>query len=85
MDYRKVIESKAKDTIGYNEAENKKSFMTGVSVAISKMEDEYNEKIKNLELQLKYAKENGETYKKDLKTLASIVDRYSENNDYPCC
>jgi hypothetical protein len=81
MDYRKLIELKTKDTIGYSEAENKKSFMRGVSVAISKMEDVYNDKIKNLELQLKYTKENGETYKKDLKTLASIIDKYSENND----
>lgn len=80
MDYRKLIESKSKDTAGYNEAESKKSFMTGVSVAISKMEDEFNEKIKNFKLQLKYANENGETYKKDLKTLASIIDRYSSDD-----
>ena len=80
MDYRKVIESKVKNTIGYNEAENKKSFMTGVCVTISKMEDEFNDKIKYLETQLMYAKENSETYKKDLKTLASIVDRYSNDD-----
>lgn len=78
MDYREQVELEAKNTVGYNEAENKKSFMTGVSVAISKLEVKYEEKIKNLELRLKYANQNIETYKKDLKTLASIVDRYSE-------
>lgn len=81
MDYRKQVELEAKDTVGYNEAENKKSFMTGVSVAISKLEVKYEERIKKLELQLKYAKEDGETYCKDLKTLASILGRYSENED----
>ena len=45
MDYREIIELKAKETIGYNEAEDKKSFMTGVSVAISKMEDVFNAKM----------------------------------------
>ena len=72
---RKQVELEVKDTIGYNEAENKKSFMTGVSVAISKIEVKY----ENLQLQLKCAKQNGEMYEKDLKTFASIVDRYSEN------
>jgi hypothetical protein len=55
--------------------------MTGVSVTISKMENEFNDKIKNLELQLKYAKENRKTYRKNLKMLVSIIDRYSENKN----
>jgi len=81
MDYRKQVESEVKGTVGYDEAENKKSFMTGVGVAISKLEAKYEILIKELEQQLKYANQNVETYKKDLTTLASIINRYSENND----
>lgn len=32
MELRESIENKAKQTVGYSEAENKESFMTGVSV-----------------------------------------------------
>ena len=81
MDYRKQVELEVKDTVGYNEAENKKSFMTGVSVAISKLEVKYEEQINNLVLQLRYANQNSEMYKKDLKSLTSIIQKYSENDD----
>jgi hypothetical protein len=78
MDYRELVELEAQNTIGYAEAVNKESFMTGVSVAISKLEIKYKRQIEELEQQLKYTKINSETYEKDLKTLASIVNRYSE-------
>jgi hypothetical protein len=79
MDYRTQVELEVKETVGYSEADDKKSFMTGVSVAISKLEIKYKRQIEGLEQQLKYSKINSETYEKDLKTLASIVNRYSEN------
>jgi hypothetical protein len=80
MDYRTQVELEAKETVGYSEAVNKESFMTGVSVAISKLEIKYKHQIEQLEQQLKYSKINSETYEKDLKTLASIVNRYSDND-----
>jgi hypothetical protein len=80
MDYRNQVELEAKDTMGYIEADDKKSFMTGVSVAISKLEIKYKHQIEQLEQQLKYSKINSETYEKDLKTLSSIINRYSDND-----
>lgn len=78
MDYRKQVEYEVKCTVGYSEAENKESFMTGVGVAISLLEIKHIEQIKQLEQQLKYANLRGETYKKDLTDLSSIITRYSE-------
>lgn len=81
MDYRALVEKEVKGTVGFKEAEDKKSFMTGVSVAISKMENKYAKEIEKLKIQLKYANINAETYKKDLTNLSSIITKYSEIDD----
>jgi hypothetical protein len=77
MNLRKQIEAEAKSTIGYSEAENKESFMTGVGVAISKLEQHYEQEIKNLKNQA-FSYKNA-YFSGDLKTLASIIKKYTED------
>ena len=79
MKIRERIELEAKGTIGYSEAENKESFLVGVSVAFSKTEEHYEREIENLKKQIVGYKSMYENANNDLKTLASIVNRYSEN------
>lgn len=79
MNLRKQIEAEAKSTIGYSEAENKESFMTGVGVAISKLEQHYEQEIKNLKNQAFSYKNAYENTRGDLKTLASIIKKYTED------
>ncbi len=79
MKLRERIELEAKSTIGYSEAENKESFLVGVSVAFSKTEEHYEREIENLKKQIVGYKSMYENVNNDLKTLASIVNRYSEN------
>jgi hypothetical protein len=80
MKLRERIELEAKSTIGYSEAENKESFLVGVSVAFSKAEEHYEREIENLKRQVQGYKSSYENATNDLKTLASIVNRYSEND-----
>lgn len=80
MKLRERIELEAKGTIGYSEAENKESFMVGVGVSFSKAEEHYEREIENLLKQLKGCRLIYEDAIKDLKTLSSIVNRYSEDN-----
>lgn len=65
-------------TAGYSEAQDKKSFMVGVSVALSKAETHYEEEIKLLKMQVDYYKSHCDIYAKDLSTLTSIISRYTE-------
>jgi hypothetical protein len=78
MKLRQRIELEAKGTIGYSEAENKESFLVGVSVAFSKTEEHYEREIENLKKQIVGYKSMYENVNNDLKTLASIVNRYSD-------
>jgi archaellum component FlaC len=80
MELRQRIELEAKDTVGYSEAENKESFMVGLSVAFSKTEEHYEKEMENLKRQVQGYKSSYENATNDLKTLASIVNRYSEND-----
>jgi len=77
--YRELIETQVKNTVGYHETEDEKSFMTGVSVAITKLESIYGERINQLEEALKNMELHALSLKTDLRTLSSIVNRYSEN------
>lgn len=74
------IESEAKTTVGYSEAENKESFMAGVNVAFSKAEEHYEREIKRFKTQLEHYKSIYETASEDLKTMASIIKRYSDTD-----
>lgn len=77
---KKIIELEAKRTVGYLEASSKESFMVGVSVACLKAEAHYEREIENLKKQVEGYKSSYENATNDLKTLASIVNRYSEND-----
>ena len=75
---REKLESQAKQTVGYSEAENKESFMVGVSVAISKAITHYELEIEQLKSQINSYKSIGEIYHDDLKTLVNIISKYQE-------
>jgi archaellum component FlaC len=81
MDLREKIESEVKNTIGYSEAENKESFMVGVSVALSKTEDHYKKEIERLTKLFQDYKLNYESVSSDFKTLTSIIHKYSDSNN----
>lgn len=69
MELRARIELEAKSTIGYSEAENKESFLVGVSVAFSKTEEHYNREIEMLKNQLNGYKLSHENSLTDLKNF----------------
>lgn len=76
MKTRSQIDEAAKRTIGYSEAKDRESFMTGVSVAISIMEAEYESVVEQLRIQRDMHKSESENYKTDLHTLATIINNY---------
>lgn len=76
-DIKNKIEAAVKNTVGYAESENKESFMTGANVALSKAEELYGEEIKQLKLLLELYKAMSVEATEDMKTLASIINKYS--------
>jgi hypothetical protein len=80
MELKKRIELATKDTVGYSEASNKEIFMVGVSVALSKAEEHYERELTQLRNQVENLNSACNTYMTDLKNLATIVNRYSEND-----
>lgn len=73
-----LVENRAKNTIGYNEAANKQSFMVGVSVATSFCLEELKSKIESSDMLKLHYKKYSEALEADLKALASIINRYSD-------
>ena len=83
MDYvmfRSTIEAQAKDTIGHEEAENKISFLVGVSVATSKAWEYFEEQIKDLEIERNTYRTMHQEVKSDIVKLCSIIERYSDKD-----
>jgi hypothetical protein len=78
---REVLLGKAKDTIGWLEAEDRASFMTGAGVAISKTTEYYESEIEKLKNRLKFYENIEKTAVNDLKTLSSIISKYSDRDD----
>lgn len=78
MKKREELANQAKHTIGYLEAKDKESFMTGVGVAISLIERDYELEINGFRNHIKNLNSIAGSYENDLKTLASIVKRYSD-------
>ena len=78
-EYRELIERVVKDTVGYSEAENKKSFMIGVSVAISKYEEVLGEQIETLSRNVEFYKKAYESVTKDITTIVKIFNQYETN------
>jgi hypothetical protein len=76
MDY-KTIEQEVKGTIGYAEAEDKASFLIGASVAFARTQDYYMREMEILRAQLLQYRSSSENYYSDLKTMSSIIERYS--------
>ena len=79
-DIKNRIEIEVKDTVGYNEAANKDSFMVGVSTALSKAEIYYERQIKELIRSSKSYKSMYENIHSDIKSLTSIISKYSDEN-----
>lgn len=74
---RGVVENKAKVTVGYAEAKNKKNFMSGVFVGIHILEGIYEQEITDLKWALDHAKKSADTHKEKLNTISSILKEYS--------
>lgn len=79
MEISKEIKNSVKDTIGYGEASNKESFMVGANIAFYRSEEYFKSVIKSLEDQVTNYKSAYELVSNDMKTLTSILNRYSEN------
>lgn len=75
MNYEEV-NNEAKNTVGYKEAENKESFMVGVSVGFRKAEDKYDKKIIELAALAEHYKCAYENTYTDIKTLTNIIAKY---------
>ncbi len=73
------IENLAKNTVGYAEAENKESFMTGVNIGVWKAELIFTKQIESLIRQLESYKNCYEAVTKDITTLVSIIEKYKSN------
>lgn len=72
------FEKNVLNTVGYNEAENKKSFLAGAHVGYRKAKDEYEKEIKSLRLIASQREEMHDQVLKDIKTLVSIISKYSD-------
>jgi len=78
MDYREQITLHSKSTMGYKEAENKDSFMTGVCVAISLSKELYDSEMERLQKLVDMYKNYYDEVKGDLTTLSSIISKHSQ-------
>lgn len=76
MDTTKV-EAAIKRTIGYSESTNKREFMKGAKVAMSKMEDLLAPEIASLTTQLKNATANYKYTLSNIEAMARIIKQYT--------
>lgn len=81
MNLRELIILEAKDTLGYAEAVDKESFLTGVGVALSKTTEYYDKRIEILNIQIESYKQLYENTVMDLTSLASIIKKYSNDDN----
>lgn len=78
MSEQEIFESKIKNTVGYNEADNKKSFIDGAMVAHNLLKQEHEEKIGYYQHSYKAFSDERDKYLNDLKTLANLITKYSD-------
>ncbi len=78
MSNRLLVESRVKETVGYSEAENKTSFMVGVSVAFSKTEEIFKKELEAATNSAEYYKSAYENTLTDMKTFVKIMDKYRD-------
>lgn len=76
---REKIEKEVKETVGYKEAENKDSFMTGVSVTFTRASEIYEKDIEKLKGILENYKSSFISRDKDLRTISNILNKYSDD------
>ena len=77
----KIIYAKtAQDSVGYREAEDKKSFMNGYNVGVLQTENKFKEKINELERALTYSNNRANASVEDLRTIANILDNYRDKD-----
>jgi hypothetical protein len=72
------IERQIKNTVGYNEATNKDSFMVGAAIAFVKATTMYKGQIELLQRQLMQQTSEFKTVDNDMRTLVNILNKYRE-------
>lgn len=80
MTLTKQLEPIIKDTLGYVESENKEDFYNGANVGIAKAEDFFKKENQKLKTTLEHYKSYSEELYNELKTVSSIIKRYSDND-----
>lgn len=78
MKLEEQIISETTLSVGYLEAKNKESFLVGARVAFSKTEEHFEKETESLKRELLHYKTQYAIATSDLKTLASIITRYSQ-------
>jgi hypothetical protein len=74
----KQFENDIKNTVGYREAENQKSFIVGSQVTFSLLSKTKDEEIKSLKKQVTYWENAYKAINKDFKTLIYILNKYQD-------
>lgn len=72
------VKNSVKNTIGYHEAENKRDFNTGASIAFTRAEEHFSTLIDHLNKEIQRLKLEAAGYGDELKTIANILNKYSE-------
>jgi hypothetical protein len=75
----KKFENDLKNTVGYREAENQKSFTVGAQVTFSLLSKTKDEEIKSLKKQVTYWEDAYKAINNDFKTLISIINKYQND------
>jgi hypothetical protein len=81
MNLHEKVSLNTKNTIGYIEACDKESFLTGVKVATSLMCDEHEKVINDLHKTMSYYKSEYKKLSKDLTTISRILHIHSPHED----
>jgi len=76
MKISQYVKESVKQTMGYIESENKKSFEVGAEVAFYKAEEFYKDTIKGMQNQIDNYKFSYENVKKDITTISDIIENY---------
>lgn len=76
----KEIEAATRRSVGFSEAADKESFLSGVNVAIFNADVLYGQEIDRLTKLVEIYEQSNEKATNDLKTLANIINRYSDND-----
>jgi hypothetical protein len=70
------IERRVKDTVGYHEAECKKSFMVGARITFDRTITKLDDLVGIYQRNNRYLTEENKELLEDLTTLSKIIDKY---------